>query len=91
MMTEITDIDSEIEVLSTLISQARELVAANHSIDLSNFTAKIGEFCEFVATNPPENAEAVTAKLETLVTDLNGLAQDLTDQQTGISAAKAKD
>lgn len=90
-MTEITDIESEITALSTLISQARELVATNHSIDLSNFTVKIEKFCEFVATNPPENADAVTAKLETLVTNLNALAQDLTDQQTGVSAGMAKD
>ncbi len=91
MMTETFDIESEIADLSTLISQARELVATNHSIDLSDFTVKVEEFCNLVATNPPEDADAITAKLETLVTDLNALAQDLTDQKTGITAGMAED
>ncbi len=86
MMNEILDIESEITALSTLISQARELVTTNHSIDLGDFTAKIEQFCGYVAANPPEDIEAITAKIETLLTDLNGLAQELTDQQTGISA-----
>ena len=86
MMNEIIDVETEIAALSSLISQARELVATNHSIDLGEFITKIGEFCDYVAANPPEDADAITAKIETLLTDLNELAQELTDQQTGISA-----
>jgi|TARA_B100001971_G_C17932293_1_gene403344 hypothetical protein len=90
-MNETFDIESEIATLSTLISQARELVATNHSIDLSEFTAKIEGFCEYVAANPPEDPEAISTNIEALLNDLNALAQELTDQQTGISAQLAED
>jgi len=90
-MSETLDIESEIASLSTLIAQARELVATNHSIDLGEFTAKIGQFCKYVAANPPEDPDATTAKIEALVIDLNGLAQELTDQQTGIATKMSEE
>jgi len=86
-MNETPNIEDEIATLSTLISQARELVATDHTIDLGNFSAKVEEFCEFVANNPPGDAERVTGLIEALVLDLNTLAQEISDQHGKIAAA----
>ena len=91
MMSETPNIEDEIAKLSTLISQARELVATDHVIDLGNFSAKVEEFCQLVATNPPEDAERVNALIEAMVQDLNTLGREISDQHAKASAALSKD
>lgn len=91
MMSETPNIEDEIATLSTLISEARELVATDHVIDLGNFATRIEEFCKLVAANPPEDAERVNALIEAMVRDLNTLGQDITDQHAKASAALSKD
>jgi len=66
MMNETPNIEDEIATLSTLISQARELIATDHVIDLGNFAVKVEEFCKHVAADPPDDEERVNALIEAL-------------------------
>lgn len=85
-MNETPSLEDEIAALSTLISQARELVATDHVIDLGNFSVKVEEFCKLVAEKPPEDAESVSGLIETMVQDLNTLAQEISEQQAKAAA-----
>ena len=91
MMSETPNIEDEIANLSTLISQARELVATDHVIDLGNFSTKVEEFCQLVAANPPEDAERVNALIKAMVKNLNTLGQEISDQFAKASASLSKD
>ena len=76
-------LEEEIATLATLITQARELVASGHTIDLAGLSEKIGEFCTDIAENPPADAESVTAMIEALVNDLKALAEEMTELHEG--------
>jgi len=78
-------IEQEIASLSILISQARELVADGNTIDLGALSDKIGVFCASVAESPPEDAEGLAALIEALVTNLNSLGQEITQQSQELS------
>ncbi len=91
MMSEPPDIENEIAKLSTLISEARELVATDHVIDLGDFSTRVEEFCKLIAANPPEDAEGANALIEAMVRDLNTLGQEIADQHAKASAALSKD
>ncbi|MCH8853456.1 MAG: hypothetical protein IID41_12525 [Planctomycetes bacterium] len=71
MMSETPNIEEEIAKLSTLISEARELITTDHVIDLGNFSTMVEEFCKLVAANPPEDTERVNALIEAMIGDLN--------------------
>ena len=91
MMTETPDtpanFEDEIADLATLISQARELVATGHTIDLAGLSGKIGEFCARIAADPPNDAESVTQMIEALVTDLNALGEAMSQQHAELSGS----
>ncbi len=91
MMSETPNIEDEIAKLSTLISEARELISTDYVIDLGDFSTRVEEFCQLVATNPPEDAERVNALIEAMVQDLNTLGREISDQHAKVSAAISKD
>ncbi len=76
-------LEEEIAILATLITQARELVATGHTIDLAGLSEKVGDFCADIAENPPADAESVTAMIKALVNDLKALAQEMTELHEG--------
>ena len=76
-------LEEEIAILATFITQARELVATGHTIDLAGLSEKVGNFCTDIAENPPADAESVTAMIETLVEDLKALAEEMTELHEG--------
>ena len=76
-------LEEEIAILATLITQARELVATGHTIDLAGLSEKVGNFCTDIAENPPADSESVTAMIETLVEDLKALAEEMTELHEG--------
>ncbi|HIM41663.1 MAG TPA: hypothetical protein EYM35_02205 [Rhodospirillales bacterium] len=76
-------LEEEIAILATLITQARELVATGHTIDLAGLSEKVGNFCTDIAENPPADAESVTAMIEALVEDLKALAEEMTELHEG--------
>jgi len=76
-------LEEEIAILATFITQARELVATGHTIDLAGLSEKVGNFCTDIAENPPADAESVTAMIETLVEDLKALAEEMTELHKG--------
>ena len=76
-------LEEEIAILATLITQARELVATGHIIDLAGLSEKVGNFCTDIAENPPADAESVTAMIEALVEDLKALAEEMTELHEG--------
>ncbi len=90
MMSETPNIEDEIAKLSTLISEARELITTDYVIDLGNFSTMVEEFCKLVAANPPADAERVNALIETMVQDLRTLGQEIADQHAKASAALSK-
>ncbi len=90
-MSETPNIEEEIAKLSALISDARELVATDHVIDLSNFSTMVEEFCKLVAANPPQDTEGVNALIEAMIKDLNTLGEEIADQHAKASAALSKD
>ena len=51
-------LEEEIALLARLITQARELVATGHAIDLAGLSEKVGGFCTAIAENPPPDAES---------------------------------
>ena len=76
-------LEEEIAILATFITQARELVATGHTIDLAGLSEKVGNFCTDIAENPPADAESVTAMIEALVEDLKALAEEMTELHEG--------
>ncbi len=90
-MNETPDIEDEIAKLSTLISEAREQIDTDHAVDFGDFSAKVAEFCELIAANPPEDAERVNELIEAMVRDLNTLGQEISDQHAKAAAALSKD
>ena len=76
-------LEEEIAILATLITQARELVATGHTIDLAGLSEKVGNFCTDIAENPPADTESVTAMSEALVEDLKALAEEMTELHEG--------
>ena len=76
-------LEEEIAILATLITQARELVATGHIIDLAGLSEKVGNFCTDIAEYPPTDAESVTAMIEALVEDLKALAEEMTELHEG--------
>ena len=76
-------LEEEIAILAALITQARELVATDHTIDLAGLSEKVGNFCTDIAENPPADAESVTAMIEALVEDLKALAEEMTELHEG--------
>ena len=75
--------EEEIAILSTLITQARDLVATGHIMDLAGLSEKVGNFCTDITENPPTDAESVTAMIEALVEDLKALAEEMTELHEG--------
>ncbi len=90
-MSETPNIEDEIAKLSTLISEARELVTTDHVIDLGNFSTRVEEFCKLVAANPPEDSERINALIEAMVKDLNTLGQEIADQHAKATASLPTD
>ena len=78
---ETSEIEEEIATLAMLISQARELVADGNTIDLSNLSDRVGEFCASVAANPPSDADSIKLMIDAIIQDLNSLAQEINEQQ----------
>ncbi len=76
-------LDEEIAILATLITQAREVVATGHIIDLAGLSEKVSDFCTDIAENPPADAESVTTMIEALVKDLKALAEEMTELHEG--------
>ena len=74
---EAIDYMMEIETLSVLVAEARELVGDGNLIDMSRFQERVAVLCGALAEQPPANAEEVTAAIQDLVGDLNALAQEL--------------
>ncbi len=80
----------EIASLAALISQARELVASGHTIDLAGLSEKVNAFCLELAKNPPADRESVARMIEALVGDLNTLADEITAQHDKLVADSKK-
>ena len=76
-------LEEEIAILAMFITQARELVATGHTIDLAGLSEKVGNFCTDIAENPPADSESVTAMIEALVEDLKALAEEMTELHEG--------
>ena len=76
-------LEEEIAILATFITQARELVATGHTIDLAGLSEKVGNFCTDIAENPPADGESITAMIEALVEDLKALAEEMTELHEG--------
>ena len=74
------DVEKDIASLTAEIAEARARIAGGKTVDLTGLSDKVGEFCAAVAVNPPADAEAATAMIETLVKDLDGLASELDKQ-----------
>ncbi|MCH7864446.1 MAG: hypothetical protein IIC56_04425 [Proteobacteria bacterium] len=74
------DVEKDIASLTAEIAEARARIAGGQNVDLAELSDKVGEFCAAVAVNPPADAEAATAMIETLVKDLDGLASVLDKQ-----------
>ena len=64
-----------------MISQARNSVAEGQTINLSDLSGKVSEFCAGVAANPPSDADGAKVMVETIIQDLNSLAQEISDRQ----------
>lgn len=73
-------IAEEIATLAERISQARELVASGHTIDLSGLSQQVNDFCAGLAKSPPADIDSIARMIEALVGDLNTLAQEITEQ-----------
>ena len=76
-------LEEEIAILATLITQARELVATGHTIDLAGLSEKVGDFCADIAENAQADAESVTPMSTALVNDHKALAQEMTELNEG--------
>ena len=85
-----SEIEEEIAILTTLISQARDLVAKGQTIDLTNLSGKVSEFCAGVTANPPSDADGAKVMVNTVIQDLNNLAQEINDQQQTLAGEPEK-
>ncbi len=82
---EASEIEKEIAILATLISQARASVTEGQTVDLANLSSKVSEFCAGVAANPPSDADGAKIMIDTIIQDLNSLAQEISDQQQALA------
>lgn len=80
-----SEIEEEIAILATLISQARDSVAEGHTVNLANLSGKVSEFCAGVDANPPSDADSAKVMVDTIIQDLNSLAQEIKDQQQSLA------
>ena len=71
--------EDEIATLTTLISQARELMADGKPINLTGISEKVSAFCARVTANPPSDTEGVMVMIEALVQDLNELGKEIAE------------
>ncbi len=76
----------EINNLTHLVAEARQLVQEGNVIDMSNFQERVGELCKAIAANPPADVDGMMAAIQRLVGDLNTLASDLKTLHPGPDA-----
>ena len=78
---EMSSLENNIIILDTEIKVAREEVAKGNTVDLSIFLNKVRDFCDNIKNNLPakKDAPAVRASIETLLSNLTDLSQELTN------------
>lgn len=75
---------AEIAGLMEVIDKGHELVNEGNTIDLSNLESAIGDLCQRMAQEPPQDPNAVTAAIQELVARLSALGDALKMQAGNI-------
>ena len=76
----------EADKVTSLVTTARRLLAAQKMVDLSAVDGKVRALCDAVRHVPPEDTAAVKAALTGIVEDLDRLEADLTAQNEDVTA-----
>ena len=72
--------------LTSLVTTARRLLAAQKMVDLSALDGKVRALCDSIRHVPPEDTTAVKAALTDIVEDLDRLEAELTAQRKDVNA-----
>ncbi len=80
------DVLPEADKLTSLVTTARRLLAAQKMVDLSALDGKVRALCDAIRHVPPEDTAAVKAALTDIVEDLDRLEAELTAQNEDVNA-----
>ncbi len=76
----------EADKLTSLVTTARRLLAAQKMVDLSALDGKVRALCDATRHVPPDDTAAVKAALSDIVEDLDRLEAELTAQNEDVTA-----
>ena len=76
----------EADKLTSLVTTARRLLAAQKMVDLSALDGKVRALCDATRHVPPEDTAAVKAALTGIVEGLDRLEAELTAQNEDVNA-----
>lgn len=70
----------EIAELTQVVENGHTLIKESHTIDLANLETQIADLCRRMSLVPPDNADAVTVAIQTLVGRLGALSDAIQAQ-----------
>ena len=76
----------EADKLTSLVTTARRLLAAQKMVDLSALDRRVRALCDSIRHVPPEDTTAVKAALTGILEDLDRLEAELTAQNEDVNA-----
>lgn len=79
-MTNLSQVQTELEKASTMVSAARRLLATGTMVDLSALEGKVRFICETLADMAREDGRPMVPGMESLVADLDRLASAIRER-----------
>lgn len=81
-----SDTLEQLNEVTAMIAEARDAVAANEIVDLSEIQARVQNICLEIQEAPPESSQPVESKITAMIADLNTLARELEAQQRSLGS-----
>jgi cob(I)alamin adenosyltransferase len=76
----------QLDEVTAMIAEARDAVAADEIVDLSEIQARVQNICLEIQDTPPESSQSVEGKITSMISDLNALAKELEAQQRSLGS-----
>jgi hypothetical protein len=89
-MSDITEIQFELDQLAELIGHTHERLNANHLVDVSGLAERTEALCNRIAALPKENSITLEPGMRAIVDELDNLAEHISEQQQSLVEALAE-
>ncbi len=86
-MSQPSQVETDLSAAAAALSKARDLLAADHPIDLAGLDGCVAKLCDDIAELPDGQREFVKPQLVALIDNLNGLVESLSSQHNELSSA----